>query len=364
MAVTALIFGLAQYVFASQLLFVPQNIFAAVTSDPPFERHVRAMGTDLLIRLDGMPRAEALVLSERMVADVAATEARISTWRESSEFSRWNHAPLDHPFELSAQSRQDLKAVLELGEQTGWKFHPFLGAPIEKMGIRRCKTAGAEACPKALSASDRSSLLQALEPTHLFANREKLLRASAQVQIEEGGFGKGLALDRIKTLLEKDPSMGLAQVHVNFGGQTLDWSGSRVKQSAQPRVSLAYPDSSRRPFLEIAIREGAISVSTSGNAEQPHGHILDPSTLQLSFHALSATVLDANPLAADALSKALFLSGAEEGFKNISSHRDLILVESPKKVHLSCGLRGRVQPAPEFRSSTELVFHCPVENHL
>jgi thiamine biosynthesis lipoprotein len=67
-----------------------------------------------------------------------------------------------------------------------------------------------------------------------------------------------------------------------------------------------------QPWAVFGVGEGAVSSSSS---DQKGGHILDPRTGEPARSMLSATVLAATGIEADALSTAVFVLGADAGLR-------------------------------------------------
>jgi thiamine biosynthesis lipoprotein len=114
---------------------------------------------------------------------------------------------------------------------------------------------------------------------------------------DEGGFGKGYAIDRMLARIDAPHAM------INFGGQLF------VRGSM--RVTIADPRKRDHPVLELTLANA--SLSTSSNSEQLH--IVDPRTGEHLPQRGSASVVARDALTADILSTALFVMGADEGLR-------------------------------------------------
>jgi thiamine biosynthesis lipoprotein len=127
------------------------------------------------------------------------------------------------------------------------------------------------------------------------------IRDSADLVIDEGGFGKGAALDQALNSLRES---GIESASLNFGGQ-LAFIGEDERV-----VPIANPQDRMDVVLELRVAGG--SVATSANTERS-GHLLDPRTGRPAKDFGSVTVWASSALAADALSTALFVLGPREG---------------------------------------------------
>jgi thiamine biosynthesis lipoprotein len=143
--------------------------------------------------------------------------------------------------------------------------------------------------------------------------------------IEEGGFAKGYALDRMKDQLA---GHGIGSGLLDFGGQLLAF-GAAVD------VSIAAPKDRTRPRVFISLKEA--SLATSGLSE--HGrHIVDPRSGRLCADWGSVSVITASALDADCLSTALYVMGPERGLAWAKRH-------SIAAIFLSNDRRVRMSPA-------------------
>jgi len=193
---------------------------------------------------------------EPAFAEARRIEAMISTWRDDSELSRLNHGQISKPSpELDALLRE----AMAISRETGGAFDPQVG-------------------------------------------RFTLPRRGATGLIDEGGFGKGYALDRMLAVTAGDAV-------INFGGQ-IDVRGSQ-------EVAIAHPLHRDKPLVTLILRDA--SLSTSSDSEQP-GHIVDPATGKSVPSWGSASVIDHSAFRADALSTALYVMGPERGLAWARAH--------------------------------------------
>ena len=145
----------------------------------------------------------------------------------------------------------------------------------------------------------------------------RLTRLTEGAALEEGGFGKGVALDAAALALRE---LGIEAATLNLGGQVLVLSDGDALA-----FQIAHPDERQRGLLQLAISSG--SFATSGNSErglqvdgERIGHLLDPRTGQPARDFGSVTVWCANALDADCLSTALYVLGPERGLRFAAQH--------------------------------------------
>lgn len=210
---------------------------------------------------------EITASDERAIAaafdECARLESMLSTWRADSELSHLNADPSAH---VSPELHALLERVTPYAAATGGTFDPMCG-------VRRpCRS---------------------YESSRAGKGREA---------VDEGGFGKGYALDRMLAMLD-------GEAVINFGGQLA------VRGSAT--VTIADPARRDTPVVETTIAHG--SLSTSSDSEQG-AHIFNPRTGRAVTGRGSASVFDASALRADILSTALYVMGPEEGLRWADEH--------------------------------------------
>jgi thiamine biosynthesis lipoprotein len=221
------------------------------------------MGTVCEVAIDG-PQAERQI--DAAFAEAARIESKISTWIADSELSRVNRGA-----EPSEELRALLDTTLEWSRKTNRAFDP---------------------------------------------------RWKDGAQFEEGGFGKGYAIDRMMALLDAPHMM------INFGGQ-LATRGSM-------RVTIADPIHRDQPILELTLDNA--SLSTSSNSERLH--IVDPRTHEPVPVQGSASVIASDALTADILSTALLVMGADEGLRWANANGvAAIFITNAKQIRLSTRAR-------------------------
>jgi thiamine biosynthesis lipoprotein len=299
-------------------------------ADELVERTVAAMGTTLRIEILAPTRGAGLALSEGIVREVAATEAALSTWRADSELARFNAAPAGARLALSPLLFAALAGALECAEATDGAFDPTIAPLAEAWGLRAGgRTPGLPELALARAATGYRGRLE-LESAGRRATKRRAVR------IDEGGFGKGVALDRALALARESG----ARVRLDFGGQ-LAWSGWRGPQ----RLRLADPARRDRAVLEIEIDRPSGSLASSGSSERP-GHLLDPRTGFPVAGAGSAAVLAASAAAADCRSTALAVEG-RRGIVRLAAQR------TAEGVYLEPVAAGRlvVAPTPGLRAA-------------
>ena len=299
------------------------------------ERQVASMGTLLRVHVAGPTRAAALAASEAAIRAVEEVEQRLSTWRPDTELAALNGHPPDVPFPLSPQLAADLAAVARLWRLTGGAFDPGLGALVAAWDLRG---RGRQPTARELAAARAATGLR-----HLHLTATHAARRHPAFRLEEGGFGKGAALDAaLAALAHASAPWGW----LDFGGQVAVWGGGSGLE-----VSLSHPEEGGRAVAALRVLAG--SLSTSGNGprrrEGRGPHLLDPRTGRPARDFGSLTVWAASALEADALSTGLYVLGPEAALEWAQRHPQygVIVVElqgSQTRLRLSTALAQRRLP--------------------
>ncbi|HEY1333546.1 MAG TPA: FAD:protein FMN transferase, partial [Myxococcaceae bacterium] len=222
------------------------------------ERSVYAMGTRLSIEAEGSSSEVLREATEAAFRESERIEAACSTWRPDSGWSRLNQAR-GVELALDREWLDLLSTVLSWTRRTDGAFDPVLGALLRAWGIRTGgRTPSADELARARAAS--GARLLSIDP-----DRGVARLGNPDASLDEGGFLKGYALDRMAGALEAG---GVHDALLDFGGQLL--------VIGRPRpVALSAPEDRHRATLRFVLARG--SLSSSGTSE--HGrHILDPRT--------------------------------------------------------------------------------------
>ena len=250
------------------------------------------------------PDAAAAAL-EAGLDEVSRWERILSNWDPESEASRLNARRGQGKTRVSEELLQAVTASLHWAGATGGAFDPTV-EPLTR-AFRR-------------PAPVESDLSRPQARPRWTAVEVELEHASVTIPsgsgLDFGGIGKGFALDEAAELLRR---RGVTDALLDAGGQLLAL-GSPPGEPGW-RIALADPEHRERPLLTLILRNA--SAATSGNAERP-GEILDPATGRVVMGAGSATAIAPRATAADALSTALFVMGAQRGTEFARGRDDLI----------------------------------------
>jgi thiamine biosynthesis lipoprotein len=276
------------------LLLMPALAVAQAPAQS-LDRVVLAMGTQLKVHLGGP--GDLTRASEAALSEATRIETACSTWNPASSWSRLNAAG-SNPVALDREWLILLEQMKTWQVRTEGAFDPALMALLRAWGIR---LGGRTPDQAALAKAREASGARLLELDQV-AGTARLKDPTAGV--EEGGFLKGYALDRMRQ------AAGTAEGLLDFGGQLLAWGRPLV-------VSVADPQDRQLPRISFLLNNA--SLSCSGTSERGR-HILDPRTGEPCPAWGSTAVVAADALTADVLSTALFVMGPKAGLAWAERH--------------------------------------------
>lgn len=302
-------------VIVALALFVSLDVRAAQTSRARY-----LMGTVCEVAI--LEGGEASLQIEAAFAEAERIEAALSSWRETSEISRLNAAG---SADLSPEVAALLAATTRWAGETGGAFNPLIRPLVDAWKTRG---EGAEPTRDVLAAAMPKLRLDNV----VIDGVTVTLRNGAQ--FEEGGFGKGYAIDRMLAGITATRAM------VNFGGQ--------IGVKGAVRVSVADPRDRSRPVAELTLADGSIS-TTSGSEKtfklggRELSHILNPRTGQALPSRGSVSVVAASATDADILSTALYVMGEADGLRWADANGVAALFVTNTTIRRSAAFREHVR---------------------
>lgn len=301
------------------------------------ERRAWVMGTRLTVAIEANDRVTAVDASEAALRAIAAVEARLSTWVQDSELSRLNNTKPGSQFSISTELESDLRLATHWWQETHGAFDPGIASLIAVWDVRG---GGREPSTVELQSARAAAGLE-----HLMLQPGIVRVDTAGFGIEEGGFGKGVAL---REAADAAREAGADCVVLDFGGQVA--IGGDCQEF---RLDVADPNRRGERIAVLTVRSG--SVATSGNSERglvvngvTQGHLLDPQTGSPAPTWGSVTVLASDPVAADCLSTALYIMGPKAGGVWLQGRPEIeaVFVErsgEDTRMTATPGLEGRLE---------------------
>lgn len=259
------------------------------------------MGTVCEVVVDGDAAAAVAAFDE-----ITRVERLLSTWEATSELSKLNASGAAT---LSEELYTLLTVAMTSARETGGAFNPLVG-PL----VALWKSREDGAVPPREATARVLPLLSLDAPSFDDASRRVTLPPGAS--FEEGGFGKGYALDRAASALA---SAGVTSFMIDFGGQLM------VRSHKPMEVAIASPERRDEIALLLTLRDGSLS-TTSGSEKafvaggERYSHILDPRDGSALPPRGSVSVVSASATEADILSTALYVMGPVDGLEWANDH--------------------------------------------
>jgi thiamine biosynthesis lipoprotein len=277
----------------------------------------RAMATTFQIDLPvGTP--DAVAAATDALELVAELEAQLTVYRDDSEVSRLNAAGA-----AVVESRLFglLQAAAAISQDTAGAFDCATGALVEAWGFRTRQGRVPE--PAVLADARRASGSRHVvldEPTRAV----RFLRPGLLVNL--GGIGKGYALDRAAERLQTRWGVGSALLHA--GGSSVRAVGAPPGSPRGWGVAVKHPHREGKTLGTVWLRDQGFGTSAATFQHFEHngkryGHLLDPRTGVPAEGTASASCLAPTAAAADALSTAFFVLGAEAAVEHCRSRPGL-----------------------------------------
>jgi thiamine biosynthesis lipoprotein len=295
-------------------------------------RSENIMGTRCAVELWSEDRARGEAAISSVFDDMKRIDRLMSTWKEDTEISQVNREASKHPVKVSPELFRLLQVSVEYSELTHGAFditYASVGYLYDfKKGVHPDSAAIARALP---GINWRHMRLDAEKSTVFFTR--------PGMRIDLGGIAKGHSVDRGIEILRKQ---GITRAMVNAGGDTRI-IGDRFGKPWV--VGVRDPDHEGKVFLRLPLTDTAFS--TSGDYERYFDedgkrfhHIIDPKTGDSARKIRSVTVISGSATRTDALTKSVFIMGAEEGiaFINTLPDVDAVAVSPDGKVTYSRGL--------------------------
>lgn len=194
------------------------------------------------------------------------------------------------------------------------------------------------------------SLLQNIGPDKVWLVGDTLYKARPAVMVDFSALAKGFGVDEVGRLLE---SLGIKVYMVEIGGEVLTKGTKPLEGDWLVAIEKPIDDQSgtqKEVELVVPLRDKAMA--TSGNyrnfyvrAGKKFAHEIDPKTgYPVNHNLLSATVVAADCMTADAWATAFMVMGFEQAKKIATSRSDLevALIYADEKgqnqIYLSQGL--------------------------
>lgn len=272
----------------------------APAAQAPAERTLFVMDTYAQLAAYGAGAEDAL---QACADELYRLEELFSATREASDVSRLNAAG-GAPVSVAADTAALLRRARELSALTGGAFDPTVYPLMRLWGF------GDD--PAVPEDEAIAALLPLVDAERIELGADGTARLPAGMGVDLGGIAKGYAADRLAALLR---GAGVESALLTLGGNV--YALGEKPDGTAWRIAVRDPADEQAYVGVVEARERA--VITSGGYQRyfeqdgtRYHHILDPATGRPADSGLaSVTIIAADGTAADALSTALFVMGAE-----------------------------------------------------
>ena len=295
-------------------------------------REETIMGTTIKVELWADDARSGEAAAAAVMEEMHRIDRAMSPHKSTSELCRINREAARQAVPLTPEMYRLVARAIEFSRLSDGAFDISYAAVGQLYDYRQRVRPSAKVL-------ERARALVGWQQLQLDAGARTLRFARDGMRIDLGGFAKGHAVDNAAALLAR---RGIRQAWISAGGD------SRVLGDRRGRPwSVAIRDP-RRPGEVVAVLPlEDVSISTSGDyeryfdegGERVH-HLIDPATGRSPSTVRSVTILAADGLTSEALSKAVFVLGAERGLALIESLSsvDAVVIDAKGVLHASSGL--------------------------
>lgn len=297
-------------------------------------REEAIMGTAIRVELWSDERNSGAAAIDAVMAEMHRIDWAMSPHKPQSELSRINREAASAPVRLSDEMYGLLRQSLAFSALSDGAFD-ISYASVGHLYDYRAGIAPSEAVrEQARAAIGWRDLI-------LDARTRSLRFGRPGMRIDLGGFAKGHAVDNGVAILRRH---GIRHAMVSAGGD------SHVLGDRRGRPwTVAIRDPRREDGVVAVLPLEDVAISTSGDYERYFErdgvrchHLIDPRTGMSPSSVRSVTILAADGLTSEALSKSVFVLGVEAGLRLIESQTgiDAVVVDAAGTLHYSSGLLG------------------------
>jgi thiamine biosynthesis lipoprotein len=259
------------------------------------------MGTYWSVRLAAGPDLDLPGLRAAIQARLDDLDAQMSHWSDASLLRRFDRSPAGSWTLLPPDFARVMQTGLAIAERSDGAFDFAAGRLTDAYGLgprQRTEEPDADEAAEALHAGGWKKLI--------FDAGAGRLRQPGGLWLDLSGIAKGHAVDAVADMLAE---RGLRHCLVEIGGEC---AGRGLRPDGDPWwIVLETPPDIRLPPIRVALCQ--LAVATSGNYVRGD-HTLDPRTGgRVRNGIVTASVLHARAMDADAWATALTVLGYEDG---------------------------------------------------
>lgn len=279
-------------------------------SPGPQVQDFHAFGTIVRVEIDRVSPAQAQILFAALETQLQDMHHRWHAWQDSELMDIRQACQDRKPLRVS----EDLIYLIQAGQkfeaQSQGAFNPAIGELIEAWGFLSQTSTQTRQAPT----PERISKLLSYHPSmqDLTIHGDQLTCHNPHLRLDFGAYAKGYGVEKMMDYLQ---AQGVTRALINAGGDVMILQGP---DDPPRRIAVQDPDSVH-PLTVLSIKE-TTSVFTSGTyarnfkdskSARIYHHLINPKTGYPSTDFVSVTVIDPDPVKADAAATALLASDKE-----------------------------------------------------
>jgi FAD:protein FMN transferase len=299
------------------------------------------MGTEVTVSVWTADDARAEPAISAVFREFDRLDGLMSVWKDGSDIVRLNAAAGDHAVPVSPETREVLEIAHQISEQTGGAFDVTFAA---LSGLWKFDNQDKDGSVPGRREIEKRLPLVNYRELVVDKNAGTALLKRNGMRVNLGGIGKGYAVDRCVEILRKS---GLRDFMIQAGG---DMYVAGKRDDRPWRLGIRDPRGpADRIFAVLDLTDGTFS--TSGDYERffmkdgrRYHHILDLRLGEPAAKSRSVTLVTGRAVIADALAKAVFILGPDQGMALIEGTPGVqgVIVSAKNELSISSGLRGRL----------------------
>lgn len=271
------------------------------------------MGTHYHVTLvPGQARVHTAALQAELTAVLENIENSMSTWRETSEISRFNEVPPGQWWSASAAFIEVFLLARSVAQASGGAYDVSVGPLVDLWGFG---PAAGDSIPA--QAQIDAAMRQVGESAIEIDANGLRLRKQHTLALDFSSIAKGYGVDMLAQWLEQQ---GYTDYMVEIGGEIR--VGGTSPRGTPWRVAIEKPEALAREAAAV-LEVSNLAVATSGDYRNyfevdgvRYSHSIDPRTGRPVQHQLvSVTVLHSSAAVADAWATALTVLGPAQALQ-------------------------------------------------
>ncbi|MCB1644396.1 MAG: FAD:protein FMN transferase [Pseudomonadales bacterium] len=283
-------------------------VLSACQKAEPVVIHGNTMGTTYSVKVIGAD-VDAELLKAKIDSVLESVNDSMSTYRDNSELSRFNKAPVNEWFTVSEGLMSVILSAREIWTLSAGRFDVTIGPLVNLWGF------GPDASQDKVPSPDTLAAARARVGMAHLQSRPGALLKQTDIYVDLSAIAKGYGVDQVAGLLEAE---GLGNYLVEVGGELRARGHNAAGKIWQ--IAIELPDAHQRmPYRVVPLQD--MAMATSGDYRNyferdgvRYSHTIDPQTGAPVTHNLaSVTVLASTATMADGLATAINVMGPEQG---------------------------------------------------